>query len=94
MFNTTRSLCLMVCLTFAITASSGAYAAKTLLELKDPAGTSWQLQQKNDVLLLRKDGKKVCKEKIYLYPKFEACVKKQAGGAVLDEILKAAKKVL
>ena len=34
MFNTTRSLFLMVCLAFAITASNGAYAKKTLFRTK------------------------------------------------------------
>ena len=93
MFNTTRSLFLMVCLAFAITASNGAYAKKTLLELKDPAGTSWQLIKNKDAVALKKNGKTVCKEKIYFYPKFDSCVKKQAGGAILEEILKVAKKV-
>mgnify|MGYP003851074007 CR=1 FL=1 len=57
MFNTTRSLCLMGCLTFAITASSGAYAEKTLFKQDDPAGTNWELLKNDDAVALKKDGK-------------------------------------
>ena len=92
MFNTTRSLFLMVCLAFAITASNGAYAKKTLFKQDDPAGTNWELLKNDDAVALKKDGKTVCKEKIYFYPKFKSCVKKQASGAILNEVLKVAKK--
>ena len=92
MFNTTRSLFLMVCLAFAITASNGAYAKKTLFKQDDPAGTNWELLKNDDAVALKKDGKTVCKEKIYFYPKFASCAKNQAKGAILDEILKVAKK--
>jgi hypothetical protein len=93
MFNTTRSLFLMVCLAFAITASNGAYAKKTLFELKDPAGTHWLVLKNKDAVALKKDGKTVCKEKIYFYAAFHGCVKRHADKAVLDAIVKAVKKV-
>ena len=92
MFNTTRSLFLMVCLAFAITASNGAYAKKTLFELKDTAGTSWLVLKDDDAIALKKDGKTVCKEKIYFYEAFHGCVKRHADKAVLDAIVKAVKK--
>ncbi|MDC1328084.1 hypothetical protein N8291_02055 [Pseudomonadales bacterium] len=94
MFNTTRSLFLMVCLAFAITASNGAYGKKkTLFELKDPAGTHWLVLKNKDAVALKKDGKTVCKEKIYFYAAFHGCAKRNADKAVLDAIVKAVKKV-
>ena len=81
----------MVCLAFAITASNGAYAKKTLFKQDDPAGTNWELLKNDDAVALKKDGKTVCKEKIYFYPKFKSCAKNKAKGAILDEILKVAK---